>query len=1006
MKKYIIIAVLCLLSTFGFAQDIIPVIQSGHSGSIIYVEWDYTGRYLASADANNEIVIYDIIAGKVFFRTKFPGKELIQGMNYDNDGLLYVSSANSSMVFNPNTLLLTESDVKANQRRLDDSFKIKSSILRKGKKSLFNRNAYAKFTYAKECRNAEWVVAGDEYGCIYFCDKSLNLKETQTIHSLPINDIQFSRDGKFVACGCADRSISIWRLSNLTLEKRLIPRSFNISTIASSGDKNSFVFGDELGYAYKLTFENDKISCVAVDCHGGQVNDIQMSANPNIAVTGGSDNTATVVDFENKKVLEHFKLQNNTSKIKQAFDVNAIQKQAENDGSVVYDENVYSVAISDDGKYIAYSGGKWGLADPIMKTANISSLKIMEAKDKRSASKGLKTGVAITNNTHTFKQLLFDSENRLFGINNQDEKNVMYVPEFNGFLEHRNFNDDFFNEGCKKNPNMLVVNKRTEPSMNKAYLIMSDPNTGDKYVVMGYQITKITSNGDAVKFESHVSYINDIILLKSKNYLICSARDASLNIYDLSTGARLLSIYVVDNGKLIFVNPENYYMATGEAITGLGYYHTGRIYPAEQFDIKYNRPDYVLQSLDIFDKEIIEVYHKAYLKRIQKLGFSETSLEGELELPILTITNLNDIKMNTTEPTTRININISDENYTLDRLNVYINEVPLYGINGYPLRNLNTKTHTLSIDIPLSDGNNTIQLSCINAKGMESLKEEFQVYYDKVKKEKPNLYLISLAVADYDQSQFNLRYTINDGRGFVKLFSEQAKNFNHVYVDSLYNKNCIRENVFAVKEKLKQTNVDDYVYVHIAGHGLLDDNLDWYFATANIDFSDPAKNGLRYEEIENLLDSIPARNKLLLMDACHSGEVDKSDGAVDEKEGDGQRGVATITKTRKKTKNSLGNSFELMRLLFSDLKKGTGTVVISAASGTGYALENESIANGIFTYCLMDAFNKGKADKNKDKQVSVSELRNFIFDGVAKLSEGKQQPTSRRENLQNDFIVK
>ena len=54
----------------------------------------------------------------------------------------------------------------------------------------------------------------------------------------------------------------------------------------------------------------------------------------------------------------------------------------------------------------------------------------------------------------------------------------------------------------------------------------------------------------------------------------------------------------------------------------------------------------------------------------------------------------------------------------------------------------------------------------------------------------------------------------------------------------------------------------------------------------------------------------------------------------------------------------------------------------------------------------MDAFKKNKADKNKDKSISVSELRNFIFDGVSKMSEGKQQPTSRRENLQNDFNVK
>ena len=203
------------------------------------------------------------------------------------------------------------------------------------------------------------------------------------------------------------------------------------------------------------------------------------------------------------------------------------------------------------------------------------------------------------------------------------------------------------------------------------------------------------------------------------------------------------------------------------------------------------------------------------------------------------------------------------------------------------------------------------------------------------------------------------------------------------------------------------SHVDDYVIVHIAGHGLLDDNLDFYFATSDIDFSNPSERGLRYDELEGLLDGIPARNKLFLMDACHSGEIDKGDDfAVEQVIGDNQRGVTVFTPQGNTVpKTGLQNSFELMRLMFADLRKGTGAVVISAAAGGGYALENEDIENGIFTYSLIQAFKKNKADVNRDGYISVSELRNYIFDKVNELSGGRQQPTSRKENLNNDFTI-
>ena len=48
---------------------------------------------------------------------------------------------------------------------------------------------------------------------------------------------------------------------------------------------------------------------------------------------------------------------------------------------------------------------------------------------------------------------------------------------------------------------------------------------------------------------------------------------------------------------------------------------------------------------------------------------------------------------------------------------------------------------------------------------------------------------------------------------------------------------------------------------------------------------------------------------------------------------------------------------------------------------------------------------KGEADQNRDGRVQVSELRDFVEQEVRRLTNGRQSPTSRRENLLFDFTL-
>jgi uncharacterized caspase-like protein len=90
---------------------------------------------------------------------------------------------------------------------------------------------------------------------------------------------------------------------------------------------------------------------------------------------------------------------------------------------------------------------------------------------------------------------------------------------------------------------------------------------------------------------------------------------------------------------------------------------------------------------------------------------------------------------------------------------------------------------------------------------------------------------------------------------------------------------------------------------------------------------------------------------------------------------------------------------------FADLRRGTGAAVISSSSGNEYSLEGEQWKNGVFTYALLTGLKQHAADANKDQTVTVSELQAYVIEQVRKLTEGGQNPTVRRENLEYDFIV-
>ena len=432
------------------------------------------------------------------------------------------------------------------------------------------------------------------------------------------------------------------------------------------------------------------------------------------------------------------------------------------------------------------------------------------------------------------------------------------------------------------------------------------------------------------------------------------------------------------------------------------------IYPFEQFDLKYNRPDIILNDISklAFANEknnqnvpLIKSYYVAYQKRLKRAGFEESELGSTFHVPTITL-NGSDLPLSTKHPWITFKIKAEDNLYQLKSVNIWVNDVPVYGVKGMLIRG---KSYDGLSTIELGSEKNKITVSCMNEKGVESYKESFEIVFEGgVINYKT--YFIGVGISHYKNTDFNLKYAAKDVTDLSKML--EPKN---VTVVLLTDENATKENILKVKELLMKTSVNDKVILSLSGHGLLSKDLDFYYATYDVDFVHPETNGLLYDDLESILDGIPARNKLLLVDACHSGEVDKSEN-IQVADGPPKPGVSGISAKGSalildSASIGLDNSFELMQDLFSDISNGNGAIVISAAGGKEYALESDQWNNGVFTYCVLNALKNGAADTNQDKKTTVVELKNYVSSQVQSLTGGKQKPTSRKENLENNWEV-
>lgn len=518
----------------------------------------------------------------------------------------------------------------------------------------------------------------------------------------------------------------------------------------------------------------------------------------------------------------------------------------------------------------------------------------------------------------------------------------------------------------------------------------------------------------------------EVSLADTSNITFRKELDGSISMF--RQNVKIAAIYIFKNGQSLIIANDSLYMASKD-FESLLVKRKGELHPFTEIDLIYNNPAGVLDHLGArVGSNFLDGLTNAYQIR-KKMNLTSSVAATTNLSPLVQVIGVPN-KKNYEFSDLSLKIRAKDSLAGLQNIYIYINEIPLYGKNGILITG---KYVELERKMELLPGKNVIQIFVKATNNRYSRMEQFEVNCITEPK-RGNLHLIVVGISDYRLTKLkNLKYAKKDAEDIELAFLSRPGVYNKIYIHKYIDALAKRESILAVRKKLLETATNDQVIFFFAGHGIIaGEKLENYFVTYDGNFNDPKRVGISFKELEDLVDAIPARFRLFLIDACESGEIDQGGLIKISQETTFKTSVGFRSKTSDRVSVSGQEDFKMMKDLFLDLRRNSGAYVISAATGTEFAREADSLKNGVFTSAILSGLfssyendlEKGthnfienitlsrtsiccktvlRADLNKDKQISLNELSSYVGKTVSRITNGAQNPEIRYEYIYNSL---
>ncbi|MDP2343563.1 MAG: caspase family protein [Deltaproteobacteria bacterium] len=435
----------------------------------------------------------------------------------------------------------------------------------------------------------------------------------------------------------------------------------------------------------------------------------------------------------------------------------------------------------------------------------------------------------------------------------------------------------------------------------------------------------------------------------------------------------------------------------------LGAVVDGRVFPLEQEAARLNRPDLLLERLGLAPLEAVEHFRAHFQRRVSlSAGAQDEGLFDKA--PVVKLAEAGAVP-----GALRLTIDVQRSGRTqwavLDNgVEVARGEVERPAPGPFDV----------DVKVQVIPGRNLIEAFVVDAAGAESSHDQLTLW-NNARLGNPTLYVIAFGVSRYQDTRLNLAYADADALELAAALRENGGRFGAVVVRALTDAEVMPGVVDAIPDFLSAAQPQDTVVVFLAGHGTRsrDAKADFYFMSYATDVERVAETSVPMEQLVDVIARSAPRQRLLLLDACESGDADAGEAVpVAPLAGRRSRALPMLTRGFQKTTPAAAvpeHSWRVWRqrdrLIYSDLLRRDGIVVVASSRASEFSYELDEAQHGAFTHGVIEALSRPAADVDGDGRVQVSELKTYLIRRVSELTQGLQHPTIDRDNPHADLSL-